>query len=121
MTTDEKLDYLIGKVEQLESEINKLKIGNEKSNYELNSKFYEAFKILHDNIYRLDAERYKHYSALNDTIHELNSKNRSLEKHIEKIEEHTPTNQFIEKILPLSPVILMALIFWAILLCVILN
>ena len=121
MTTDEKLDYLIDKIEQLENEIHKLKLGNEKSNYELNSKFYDAFKVLHDNIYKLDAERYKHYSALNDTIHELHNKNYSLEKHIEKIEKHTPMYQFIEKILPLSPIIAMAILSWVVFIFIILS
>ena len=121
MTTDEKLDYLIEKIESLESEIKKIKLDNEKSNYELHAKFYDAFKVLHDNIYRLDAERYKHYRTLNDTIHEIHNKNYSLEKHIEKIEEHKPLNIFFEKFLPLSPVILIALLAWVVVIFIILS
>lgn len=121
MTTDEKLDYLIGKVESLENEIKKLKLDNEKSNYELNSKFYEAFKVLHDNIYKLDAERYKHYSTLNNTIHELNNRNYSLEKKISNVEKNIPVNQLIEKILMWSPAIMIAVIVWIVIILAILE
>ncbi|MBR5913462.1 MAG: hypothetical protein IKZ58_03790 [Selenomonadaceae bacterium] len=121
MTTDEKLDYLIGKVESLENEIKKLKLDNEQSNYELNSKFYEAFKILHDDVYKLDAERYQHYSALNNTIHELNNRNYSLEKKISTVEKNIPMNQLIEKILMWSPAIMIAVIVWILIIIAILE
>ena len=115
MTTDEKLDYLIGKVESLEKEIKRLKLDNEKNNYELNSRFYDAFKVLHDDVYKMDAERYKHYSELNSTIHNLNMQNQSLERKIDYVEKHTPINQLIEKVLPCSPIIFMVAIIWAML------
>ena len=121
MTTDEKLDYLISKVEHLENELNKLKIGNEKNTYELTSKFYDIFRNLRDEISNMDSANYKRYSTLDSTIRSVDRKNDSLERKVEKIEKHTPLNLLIEKVLPWSPAILISGAVWTLIIYVILN
>lgn len=114
MTTDEKLDYLIGKVAQLENEIQKLKLYNEKSAYSLETKFREIFRDLRDNISHMDSANYKYYSGLNGIVREV-------ERRVNKVEETTPLNQFITKILPWSPAILIGSAIWALVIYVILS
>ena len=114
MTTDEKLDYLIGKVEQLEHEIQMLKLDNEKSTYSLETKVREIFRDLRDSISHMDSANYKYYSGLNGIVREV-------EKRVGKVEEHTPLNQLITKILPWSPAILIGSALWALVIYIILN
>ena len=121
MTTDEKLDYLISKVEHLENELNRLKISNEKTTYELTSKFYDIFRNLRDEISNMDSAHYKRYSTLDSTIRSVDRKNDSLERKVEKIEKHTPLNLLIEKVLPWSPAILISGAVWTLIIYVILN
>jgi len=121
MTTDEKLDYLIAKVDNLENELNKLKIHNEKNNYELTSKFYDIFRNLRDEISNMDSAHYKHYSTLDSTIRNVDTKNNSLERKVTKLEEHTPLNQFIDKVLPWSPAIIISGAVWTLIVYIILN
>ena len=121
MTTDEKLDYLISKVEHLENELHKLKVDNEKNTYELTSKFYDIFRNLRDEISNMDSANYKHYSSLDSTIRSVDRKNDSLERKVEKIEKHTPLNLLIEKVLPWSPAILISGAVWTLIIYVILN
>ena len=121
MTTDEKLDYLIAKVDNLENELNKLKTNNEKNNYELTSKFYDIFRNLRDEISNMDSAHYKHYSNLIGTIRSVDTKNNFLERKVTKLEEHTPLNQFVEKVLPWSPAILISGAVWSLIIYLILN
>ena len=128
MTTDEKLDYLIGKVKQLEDEIKKIKVDNEKSNYELNSQFYEVFRGLRDEINVMNTANYKNYSELNGAIHNLNMKGydvqsrfREIDGHLKKVEENTPMNRLTEKIVSWSPMIMFLFIIWIFFIFIILQ
>jgi len=121
MTTDEKLDYLIAKVDNLENELNKLKTNNEKNNYELTSKFYDIFRNLRDEISNMDSAHYRHYSNLTGSIRNVDTKNNFLERKVTKLEEHTPLNQFVEKVLPWSPAILISGAVWSLIIYLILN
>ena len=121
MTTDEKLDYLIGKVEQLENEIKKIRVENEKGAYFLEAKFQDIFRDLRDNISHMDSANYKYYSELNHTIREVDSKNSSLERRVGKVEGNSPMNQLTEKIVSWSPMIMFLFIIWIFFIFIILQ
>lgn len=114
MTTDEKLDYLIGKVADLEREIQEIKSGNDKRNHLLESKFYDIFSGLRDTISHMDSSNYKYYSELGSTLREMT-------RRVDKVEENTPLNQFIDKVLPWSPAILISGAVWSLVIYIILN
>jgi len=114
MTVDEKLDYLIGKVENLEREIQEIKTANDKRSHSLESKFYDIFSGLRDTVSHMDSSNYKYYSELGSTLREVS-------RRVDKVEEHTPINQFIDKVLPWSPAILISGAVWTLIIYVILN
>ena len=114
MTTDEKLDYLIAKVDNLENEIQEIKAANDKRSHLLESKFYDIFSTLRDIISHMDSSNYKYYSELGNTLREVT-------RRVDKVEEHTPLNQFIDKVLPWSPAILISGAVWALIIYIILN
>ena len=114
MTTDEKLDLVLGEIAEIKHEIQKLKNSNEQNAYNLETKVQEIFRGLRDNITSMDSANYHHYSNLDRIV-------RDVDKRIGKVEESTPINQLTEKISSWSPVILLSVFMWAVVIFIILQ
>lgn len=111
---NKKLDFLIGEVTQLKSEMNMMKSKNEEQIYKLDSRIYGVCSDLKDHIYKLKSTIYDSSSKLSDSHYRV-------QKEIEELQNQTTYSKFIDKVLPWSPLILTGGVIWAMVLHAILS
>ena len=111
---NEKLDFLISEVVQLKKDMNCLQSKNDTEFYKYDSQFRMLCSDLKEHIYKLKSTVY-------DGNSELSKKNYELTKEIQELQEQTTYSRFLDKLLPLSPLILAGGTVWLIFLYKILH
>lgn len=115
---NKKLDYLIGEVTQLKSEMNNLKSSNEEKIYKLDSRLYGVCSEVITNLYKLQSTIYNYSSDCREGIRELKSKfhdeGYSVGKKLDDLQDKTIYSRFIEKLLVFSPLIAGGGVLWVV-------
>ena len=115
---NQKLDFLIGEVTQLKSEINNLKSSNEEKIYKLDSRLYGVCSEVITNLYKLQSTIYNYSSDCREGIRELQSKfhdeGYSVGKKLDDLQDKTIYSRFIEKLLIFSPLIAGGGVLWVV-------
>ena len=102
-----KLDLLINEVSQLKNDMNRLQSQSDSNLYKFDSQFRILCSDLKEHIYKLKTTVYDCSSKLSDG-------NYNLTKELKELQNQTTYSKFIDKLLPLSPVILAGGTFWLI-------
>lgn len=104
---NEKLNFLISEVVQLKKDMNHLQSKNDNEFYRFDSQFRSLCSDLKDHIYKLKSTVY-------DGNLKLSERNYELTKEIQELQRQTSYSKFVDKLLPLSPIVLAGGTVWLI-------
>ncbi len=111
---NKKLDFLIGEVTQLKSEMNLMKSKNEEQIYKLDSRIYGVCSEMITNLYKLQSTIYNYSSDCRDG-------NRKITEEVKELQTRTTYSKFMERFALWSPIVFIGLITWFIVLFIILS
>ena len=111
---NKKLDLLIKEVSQLKCDINRLQSQSDNDLYKFDSKF-------RDLCYDLKEQIYKTKTVVYDCSSKLSDGNYKVEQEMKELQKQTTYSRFLDKLLPLSPLILAGGTVWLIFLYKILH
>ncbi len=104
---NEKLDFIIGEIQNLQRDINALKSNvadlqekNQDQLYRLDSRFYRLCGDLQNQLYKFQSEFY--------------SGSRNIKEELRDLQEKTGYSRFMDKVLPWSPLIIAGGTLWAV-------
>lgn len=102
-----KLDFLIEEVKDIRRDMKEMQSQNTDKLYRLDSRFYKLCSDLQSQIYNFQSEFY--------------SGTKNVSKGLKELQEQSTYSRFIDKIVPLTPAVLIGGIVWLFLIAVILD
>ena len=104
---NQKLDFLIDEVRSIRHDMKELQSQNTDQLYQLDSRFYKLCSDLQSQIYKFQSDFY--------------SGTKDVSKELKELQEQTTYSRFIDKVLPLTPAIMIGGIVWLFLIAIILD
>lgn len=104
---NQKLDFLIDEVKSIRRDMKELQSQNTDKLYQLDSRFYKLCSDLQSQIYKFQSDFY--------------SGTKDVSKELKELQEQTTYSRFIDKILPLTPAIMIGGMVWLFLIAIILD
>lgn len=104
---NQKLDFLIDEVKSIRRDMKELQSQNTDKLYQLDSRFYKLCSDLQSQIYKFQSDFY--------------SGTKDVSKELKELQEQTTYSRFIDKVLPLTPAIMIGGMVWLFLIAIILD
>lgn len=111
---NKKLDFLISEVAQIKSEMNRLQSNNEDRLYKLDSRIHGVCGEVINNLYKLQSSIYNYSSDFRDG-------NRKISDEVKELQKQTTNSQLVEKFFAYSPLIIIGVTIWFVILILVLN
>lgn len=111
---NKKLDFLIGEITQLKSDVKNLKSKNEEQLYKLDSRIYGICSEVISSLYKMQSSIYNYSSDMRDG-------NRKITEEVKELQSKTTYSKFMERFALWSPIIFIGLITWFVILFIILD
>ncbi len=102
-----KLDFLIDEVKSIRHDMKELQSHNTDKLYQLDSRFYKVCSDLQSQLYKFQSEFY--------------SGTKDVSKELKELQEQTTYSRFIDKIVPLTPAIMIGGMVWLMLIAILLD
>ena len=103
---NQKLDFLIDEVKNIRRDMNELQSQNTDKLYQLDSNFYKLCSELQSQIYKFQSEFY--------------SGNQNVSRELKELQEQTAYSRFMNKVLPLTPVFFVGML-WLLIIATIID